>query len=149
MFARNIDSDVSNAILGFIPEIVWHSGIQDTPLIQVYDILLQCFSPSIAESKPILIPHMRDKASDAAKSFVHLFIQRQSICGQDEELIQRLTMKSKTPLNWRRYESDPDLESTPGPVDRLPGHDVTIPWTKFVLSFDYRGWLSHILLYQV
>jgi hypothetical protein len=148
MFARNIDSDVSNAILGFIPEIVWHSGIQDTPLIQVYDVLLQCFSPSTAESKPVLIPHMRDKASDAAKAFVHLFIQRQCIGDEDQELIEQLTKKSKTPLSWRRYESDPDLESTLGLVDKLLGHDVTIPWTKFVLSFNHHSWLSHILLYR-
>jgi len=40
MFARNLDSDVSNVILGFIPEFFWHSGIQDTPLVQVYDVLL-------------------------------------------------------------------------------------------------------------
>lgn len=148
MFARNIDSDVSNAILGFIPEIVWHSGIQDTPLIQVYDVLLQCFSPSTEESKPVLIPHMRDKASDAAKAFVHLFIQRQCIGDEDQELIDQLTKKSKTPLSWRRYGSDQDLDSTLGLVDKLLGHDVTIPWNKFVLSFNHHNWLSHILLYR-
>jgi len=148
MFARNIDSDVSNAILGFIPEIVWHSGIQDTPLIQVYDVLLQCFSPSTEESKPVLIPHMRDKASDAAKAFVHLFIQRQCIGDEDQELIDQLKKKSETPLSWRRYGSDPDLESTLGLVDKLLGHDVSIPWTKLVLSFDHHSWLGHILLYR-
>ena len=148
MFARNIDSDVSNSILGFIPEIVWHSGIQDTPLIQVYDVLLQCFSPSTEESKPVLIPHMRDKASDAAKAFVHLFIQRQCIGDEDQELIDQLKKKSKTPLSWRRYGSDQDLESTLGLVDKLLEHDVSIPWTKLVLSFDHHSWLSHILLYR-
>jgi len=148
MFARNFDSDVSNAILGFIPEIVWHSGIQDTPLIQVYDVLLQCFSPSTEESKPVLIPHMRDKASDAAKAFVHLFIQRQCIGDEDQELIDQLTKKSKTPLSWRRYGSDQDLDSTLGLVDKLLGHDVSIPWTKYLLSFDHHSWLSHILLYR-
>ena len=148
MFARNIDSDVSNSILGFIPEIVWHSGIQDTPLTQVYDVLLQCFSPSTEESKPILIPHMRDKASDAAKAFVHLFIQRQCIGDEDQELIDQLKQKSKTPLSWRRYGNDQDLESTLGLVDQLLGHDVSIPWTKFVLSYDHHSWLSHILLYR-
>ena len=148
MFARNIDSDVSNAILGFIPEIVWHSGIQDTPLIQVYDVLLQCFSPSTEESKPVLIPHMRDKASDAAKAFVHLFIQRQCIGDEDQELIDQLKKKSKTPLSWRRYGSDQDLDSTLGLVDRLLEHDISIPWNKFVLSFNHHSWLSHILLYR-
>jgi hypothetical protein len=148
MFARNIDSDVSNAVLGFIPEIVWHSGIQGTPLIQVYDALLQCFSPSTPESKPALIPHMRDKASDAANAFVHLFIQRQCIGDEDQELIEQLTKKSKTPLSLRRYESDPDLESTLGLANKLLGHDVTIPWPKFVLSFNHHSWLSHILLYR-
>ena len=148
MFARNIDSDVSNSILGFIPEIVWHSGIQDTPLIQVYDVLLQCFSPSTEESKPVLIPHMRDKASDAAKAFVHLFIQRQCIGDEDQELIDQLKEKSKTPLSWRRYGSDQDLDSALGLVDKLLGHDVTIPWNKFVLSFSHHSWLSHILLYR-
>ena len=148
MFARNIDSDVSNAILGFIPEIVWHSGIQDTPLIQVYDVLLSCFSPSTEESKPVLIPHMRDKASDASKAFVHLFIQRQCIGDEDQELIDQLKKKSKTPLSWRRYGSDHDLDSMLGLVDKLLEHDITIPWTKFVLSFNYHNWLSHILLYR-
>ena len=148
MFARNIDSDVSNAILGFIPEIVWHSGIQDTPLIQVYDVLLQCFSPSTEESKPVLIPHMRDKASDASKAFVHLFIQRQCIGDEDQELIDRLKKKSDSPLSWRRYGSDHDLDSMLGLVDKLLGHDITIPWNKFLLSFNHHTWLSHILLYR-
>jgi hypothetical protein len=148
MSARNIDYDVSKAILGFIPEIAWHSGIQDTPLVQVYDVLLQCFSPSTAESKPSLIPHMCGKTSDAVEAFVHLFIQRQCISDEDQELIGQLTKKSKTPLSWRRYESGPDLESTLGPVDKLLGHDVAIPWTKFVLSFNHHSWLSHILLYR-
>lgn len=148
MFARNIDSDVSNAILGFIPEIVWHSGIQDTPLIQVYDVLLQCFSPSTEESKPVLIPHMRDKASDASKAFVHLFIQRQCIGDEDQELIDQLKKKSKFPLSWRRYGNDHDLDSMLGLVDKLLEHDVTIPWTKFLLSFNHHSWLSHILLYR-
>ena len=148
MFARNIDSDVSNAILGFIPEIVWHSGIQDTPLIQVYDVLLQCFSPSTEESKPVLIPHMRDKASDASKAFVHLFIQRQCIGDEDQELIDQLKKKSKSPLSWRRYGSDHDLDSMFGLVDKLLEHDISVPWTKFVLSFNHHSWLSHILLYR-
>jgi hypothetical protein len=117
------------------------SGYPGHTVGSIYDVLLQCFSPSTAESKPALIPHIRNKASDAAKAFVHLFIQRQCIGGEDQE-------KSKTPLSWRRYESDPDLESTLGLVDKLLGHDVTIPWTKFVLSFDYHSWLSHILLYR-
>jgi hypothetical protein len=55
--------------------------------------------------------------------------------------------RSKTPLSWRRYESDPDFESTLGLVDKLFRHDFTIQWTKFVLSFNHR-WLSHILLYR-
>ena len=33
-------------------------------------------------------------------------------------------------------------------MDKLFGHDVTIPWTKFVLSFNHHSWLSHILLYR-
>ena len=148
MFARNFDSDVSNPILGFIPEIVWHSGIQDTPLIQVYDVLLQCFSPSTEESKPVLIPHMGDKASDAAKAFIHLFIQRQCIGDEDQELIDQLKKKSNTPLSWRRHGNDQDLDSMLGLVDQLLEHDVTIPWTKFVLSFSHHCWLSHILLYR-
>ena len=148
MFARNIDSDVSNAILGFIPEIVWHSGIQNTPLIQVYDVLLQCFSPSTEESKPVLIPHMREKATDAAKAFIHLFIQRQCIGDEDQELIDQLKKKSNTPLSWRKQGNDQDLDSMLGLVDKLLEHDVTISWNKFVLSFNHHSWLSHILLYR-
>jgi hypothetical protein len=110
----------------------------------IYDVLLQCFNPSTAESKPVLIPHIHDKASDAAKAFVHLFIQRRRIGDEDQELIGQLTKESKTPLNLRRYESDPDLESTLGLVDKLLGRDVTIPWTKFVLSSNrhscYWAW---------
>lgn len=147
MFARNLDPDVSNAILGFIPEIVWHSGIQDTPLVQVYDVLLQCFSPSTEESKPALIPHLRDKATDAARAFVHLFIQRQCIGDEDQELIDQLKKKGDTPLSWRRY-GDQDLDSLLGLVDTLLGQDVSIAWSKFVLTFAHHGWLGHILLYR-
>jgi hypothetical protein len=148
MFARKIDSDVSNAILGPTPEIVWHSGIQDTPLIQVYDVPLQCFSPSTEESKPVLIPHMHDKASDAAKGFIHLFVQRQCIGDEDQELIDQLKKESDTPLSWRRSGTDQDLDSMLGLVDKLLEHDVTIPWTKFVLSLSHHSWLGHILLYR-
>ena len=102
MFTRNIGLDVSNVIL--ILEIVWHSGIQNTPLIQVYRVLLQCFSPSTTESKPVLVPHMRDKASDAAKAFVHLFIRRQCIDDGGQELTEQLTSKSKTPWSWQVRE---------------------------------------------
>lgn len=35
-----------------------------------------------------------------------------------------------------------------GLVDKLLEHDVSIPWTKFVLSFSHHSWLSHILLYR-
>jgi hypothetical protein len=90
--------------------------------------------PSTAESKLVPIPHMRDKACDAAKAFIHLFIQRRCIGDEDQELIEQLTKKSKTPSSWRRYESEPDFESTLGLVDKLLGHDVIIPWIEFVLS---------------
>ena len=132
-FAKNIDPDVS---------------IQDMSLIQVYDILLQCFSSSTEEPKPVLIPNMRDKASDTAKAFVHLFIQRKCTGGEDQELIDQLKKKNTTPLSWRGYWGDYDLVSTLGLVDTLLGHDVSIPWNKLASPFDHHSWLSHILLYR-
>ena len=82
IFEISMDSDVVLPIEGFIPEIVWHAGIQATLLERVYDIILECFDHS--SGLPVLKPKLRNKAYLSAKALFHLVIQRQCI-GHDSD----------------------------------------------------------------
>jgi hypothetical protein len=143
MFDRPIDSDDTTAILDFITEVVWHSGICEVPLAKVFEIFDKCFDYS--KGTPTLIPRLRDRAYRAGKAFVHLGVQRKCIGEEKGDPLQGLR-GTRGPYSSRSY--DGDLDSILNIVDRLFGTPQPIDWAKFTFSESHQRWLSHILLYR-
>ena len=46
MFEMSMDADAITTIMKFIPEVVWHAGIQNVPSEKLYDTVLECFDNS-------------------------------------------------------------------------------------------------------
>ena len=143
MFDRPIDSDETTAVLDFITEVVWHSGVYEVPLAKVFEILDKCFDHS--KGTPTLIHRLRDRAYRAGKAFVHLSIQRKCIGEEKGDLFEGLR-GTRGPYSSRSYDSD--LDSILNIVDRLLGTPQQIDWTDFTFSEPHQCWLSHILLYR-
>ena len=141
MFQTSIDADVSMAIMRFIPEIVWHAGIQTTPVEKLYDTVVDCFDHS--SGYPVVIPKLRDNAYLGARALVHLAIQRKCI-GNDSDQDGYRT------IGFKHDGEDPDLESTLGIIDRVCGFSISEPmrWEKFSFTVPHHAWMSHILLYR-
>ena len=143
MFDRPIESDEATVTLDFITEVVWHSGICEVPLANVFEIFDKCFDYS--KGNPTLIPRLRDRAYGASRALVHLCIQRRCIGEEGGDPLEGLR-------GIRGYYSscsyDNDLDSILNIVDRLLGNPQPIDWTKFAFSEPHQRWLSHILLYR-
>ena len=144
MFDRPIDSDETMAILDFTTEVVWHSGIIEVPLVEVFAIFGECFDYS-RENGPTLIPRLRDRAYKAGRAFVHLFVQRKCIGEENDRPLEEIR-------GMRGFYSsssyDNDLDSVLNIVDTLFGTPRPVHWTEFKFSEAHQRWLSHILLYR-
>lgn len=143
MFNQPIDSDETTAVLDFITEVVWHSGVREVPLAKVFEILDKCFDHS--KGTPTLIHRLRDRAYKAGKAFVHLGVQRKCIGEEKGDPLEGLR-GTRGPYSSRPYDSD--LDSILNIVDRLLGTPQQIDWTEFTFSESHQCWLSHILLYR-
>lgn len=143
VFDRPIDPDETTAIFDFITEVVWHSGICEVPLANVFEIFDKCFDYS--KGNPRLIPRLRDRAYKAGRALVHLGVQRRCIGEENGDPLEGLR-------GTRGYYSscsyDNDLDSILNIVDRLFGNPRPIDWSKFEFSEPHQRWLSHILLYR-
>ena len=148
MFQMSIDADVSMAIMKFIPEVVWHAGIQTTPLERLYDMTLECFDHS--SGRPVVIPKLRDKAYPSAKALLHLAIQRKCIGNDSDKAVFESISNWHPTMGSEHYKEDSDLESTLGIVDRVFGISVSEPmrWNKFSFTVPHHAWMGHILLYR-
>ena len=146
LFEMSMDADVMLAIMKFIPEVVWHAGIQTTPLERVYDTVFECFDRS--SGRPVVIPKLRNKAYLSAKALLHLAIQRQCIGhGSDKAVFKSISTRHPI-IGFKRYEGDSDLESTLGIIDRVFGDYEDIHWQTFSFSVPHHAWMGHILLYR-
>ena len=143
MFDRPIDPDEATAILDFVTEVVWHSGICEVPLAKVFEIFDGCFDYS--KGTPTLVPRLRDRAYRAGKAFVHLGVQRKCIGEEKGDPLEGLR-GTRGPYSSRSYDND--LDSILNIVDRLFGTPQPINWTGFKFSEPHQRWLSHILLYR-
>ena len=142
----SMDADVVLPIVGFIPEIVWHAGIQATPLEMVYDILLECFDHS--SGLPMLKPKLRNKAYLSAKALLHLVIQRQCI-GHDPGSAAIITISERySTLAFGWYWGGPDLECTLGLIDCVLGNYEGLPLPTSSFSALHHAWMGHIFLYR-
>lgn len=143
MFDRSPDSDEAAVILDFVAEVVWHSGICEVPLADVFEIFDRCFRYS--EGNPTLIPRLRDRAYKAGRALVHLGIQRRCI-GEDERDPLEGLRGVRGAYSLRSYDNE--LDSVLNIVDRLFSTPQPIDWTEFTFSGPHQRWLSHIFLYR-
>ena len=146
MFEASTDADVILAIMKFIPEVVWHSGIRPIPLEMLYDNVLECFHHSPGGS--VVIPNLRNKAYLSAKALLHLVIQRKCIGDESDEVVLKSISNRHPILGSRGYEGDSDLESTLGIIDRIFGDSKEMRWPTFSFTVSHHAWMSHILLYR-
>ena len=155
MFQMSIDADVSMAIMKFIPEIVWYTGIRTAPLEKLYDTVVECFDQS--SGHPVVIPKFKEKAYLSAKALVHLAIQRKCIGNDSDKAVFESISNRLLLMGSEHYEKQSDLESTLGIVDRVfvpepipPDHKQPGPmrWDNFSFNNEHRAWMAHILLYR-
>ena len=144
MFDMSMDADVILHIIRFIPEIVWHAGIQTTPMERLYDTVVDCCSPD----RHVVIPKFREKAYLSAKALLHIAVQRKCMGNEvDEELFESISQRHKA---ISCEGSDPDLESTLSMIDRVFGavHLKPICWEKLSFTDSHRAFMGRVLLYR-
>ena len=119
MFETPMDTDDSLVIARFIPEIVWHAGIQTTPLDKLYETFFECFDHSYG--RPVLKPTFREKAYLSAKALIYMGIQRKCISNESEKPVFESIMNRHQTVGFKHYEGDSDLESALCIIDRIFG----------------------------
>ncbi|KAF9782722.1 hypothetical protein BJ322DRAFT_166918 [Thelephora terrestris] len=146
MFEMSMDPDVILYIMKFIPEIIWHDGIQNTPLKELYENVLQCLDYS--SGSPIVVPKFRSKVYHSARALVHLAIQRKCY-GSDRKLFDAISPQHRI-IGSGHYKGDSDLEYTLGMIDCVFGGGYHGPmcWDRFSFTNPHHAWMSHILLYR-
>ena len=147
MFEMSMDPDVILDIMKFIPEIIWHSGIQVTPLEKLYDTVLECFDHS--SGSPVITSKFRNKAYLSAKALVHLGIQRKRMNGSDAHAFASISRRH-TFIGSRHYGEDSDLEYTLGMIDRVfgAGNPTPMRWGEFSFTDPHHAWMARILFYR-
>ena len=148
MFVMSTDANVTAAIMDFIPDVIWHSGIKDIPLKRIYDILMDCFD--FSGLHPVVIPGSRDVAYLSARAFVHIELQRRCITRHEEHKQGSWeTLFANPPLlSPTKYGPDSDLEAVFFMVDMTLGHDDGFPWGETRMTSPHRAWMSHVFLYK-
>ena len=146
MFEMPMDMDVTAAIAGFIPEIVWHADAQAVPLEKLYDIVLRCFDHS--SGHPILKPALKDHAYLCAKALVHVGIQHKCLGDGSWNAEFKSIMDWHQGMVFRHYKGDSNLESVLGFIDRIFGSFGPINWQEFSFTVPHLAWVAHILLYR-
>ena len=146
MFEMPMDMDVTAAIAGFIPEIIWHTDTQPIPLERLYNIFLKCFDHS--SGHPILKPALRNHAYLSAKALIHVGIQHKCIGDRSGNLEFESIMDQHLVMGFGHYEGGSDLESALGFINRVFGSFGPINWQNFSFTVPHRAWVAHILLYR-
>ena len=146
LYQRSRSAEVVMAIAGLIPEIIWHADMGICPLKQLYDILLECFDSS--SEPPALIPKLREKAYLSAKALVHLAVQRKHI-ESDRDVFRSISVKHRL-IGSRHYDTDSDLESTLGMVDRVfkDGDLPLMRWGQFSFTVPHQTWMGYTLRFH-
>ena len=146
MFEMPMDVDVTMAIAGFIPEIIFHADTQTIPLEGLYNTVLRCFDHSSGHL--ILKPGLRDHAYVSAKALVHVGIQRRCIGDASRSTEFKSIMDRHQAMGFRYYKGDSDLESTLGFIDRVFGSFGPMNWQNSSFTLPHHSWVAHILLYR-
>jgi len=149
MFGRvfSMDRGALLVLLRFILEVVWHAGIQTTPVEDVFQSLLGSFDFS-SSGRPVVIPKLRDQAYLNATALLHLAIQRKCI-GDGSDTAVFNSISSRLPVvGSEHYEGDPDLEATLNMIDCVFRNPKPMRWQNFALTIPHHTWMAHILLYR-
>ena len=148
LFEMSTDVDVILSNMDFIPEIIWHSGIQDVPRKRIYDTLIDCFD--FSSTTPVVVPKSRDVAYLSAKAFVHIELQRRCITPYEEHKQEswRDLCANHHPLSSANHRSDPDLQAVLFMVDMTLGHETGFSWVESEMTPPHRAWMSHVFLYH-
>ena len=143
MIVRLADMEV---IANFVMEVVWHDGIQTTPVVTLYDTLVfECFDHQ--SGHPVLIPVHRDKAYVCAKALLHIATQRKCLSIHSDDMVFTSISERHSIIG---YQGDPELASVLGFIDTIfqPGNAQPVPWATFTFTIIHHAWISHILLYH-
>lgn len=151
MSGNSTDTEIIIAVLRFIPEIIWHSGVEKLPsLNELYEFILSSFD--FTKQPRVLIRSFKDRALAAARALVHLKIQRKCLTGKDitrgkdnKKPDQNLRLASQTTVI---PAEEGDLESVLGVLDYVEGRTDSVRWGSYKLSSAHHRWLAHILLYR-
>ena len=120
MWSILTDTEHIIAVLQFIPEIIWHSGVEKLPSINVlYKSILSSFN--FTKKLRVLIQSFKDRALAATKVLVHLKIQRKCLTGRKD---------SKKLDHLVRTSGSDDLI-----IEMAAGFGMTKTW--FVISVSY------------
>jgi len=147
MFEKPVDHDTVMAIIGFIPEIVWHNGIKTIQLERTYDNLLECFDDKL--DCPTVLSRCRDRAYLSAKAVLHMIIQRRCLGDvTDVEIFDSIAARHPRMGCWG-YDEDSDLGSTLSIIDIVLGAPMpTLEWQALKFTTPHHSWMAHILLYR-
>ena len=121
MFAMSTGTNVVVPDMDFIPEVIWHGGIEDLPLKRIYDILVD-----FSGSHPVVIPKLRDVTYLNARAFAHIILRRRCItqCEDHKQNSWKALRANHCSLSPPDYGPDSDLETTLFLVDMTLGYDV-------------------------
>ncbi|KAF9785314.1 hypothetical protein BJ322DRAFT_824007 [Thelephora terrestris] len=147
-FETFTDSDIIPCITKFIPEIIWHNGIQTTPLERLYDTVVECFDHS--SGKPVVASKLRDKAYSSAKALPHIAVQRKCMADEsDAGVFAYISYRHAENIGSTYFKGDPDLDSTLGMIDRVFLDRIefeAMDWQQLSLTDSHRTWMSRVLL---
>ena len=146
MLEKPIEQDALKAIVGFVPEIVWHTGIKSVPLQRMYNTLLECFDERSVP--PVVLSRYRDQAYLSAKAVLHVLVQRKCL-GDDSDVAVSKTIAAKHRVfGPQRLTDDGELDSTLRMIDQVLGKGKGVAWGGLKMSIEHHSWLAHILLYR-
>ena len=152
MFEMSTEIDTTTAIARYIPEIFWHTGIQDLPLERLYDTVVECFDHS--SGSPMLKPAFRDKAYLVTRALLHVGIQRKYTGGGSDKDVFESISRNRKPMGSKRYERDSDLGSTLSIIDHvfgapnIPDGFEPMGWENLSFTLEHHTWMAHILLHH-
>ena len=149
MFGMPAEMDATVAILGFIPEIVWHNGIREIPLKPLYQTFIECFDRSSGHL--VLKWAFRDMAYLSGKALLHVAIQRKCIDDEFEQDMSELIAGQHQVVESKHIEGDPDLETTLHMISQvLGGFEIVRQQNqqKISVSISHHAWMVRILLYR-
>jgi hypothetical protein len=145
------DTEIVIAVLRFIPEIIWHCGVENLPSINdLYEFIQSSFD--FTKKPRVLIQSFKDRALAATRALVHIKNQRKCLTGEDVSRGKDNTRSGQGPSLTSQATTIPaeegDLESALGVLDYIEGRADSVRWESYKLSSAHHQWLAHILLYR-